>query len=52
VLDRIILTAHGHAAAAPGEATGHRAPAAATSSQAGDLRPPAAPDRPGEMTLQ
>jgi hypothetical protein len=52
VLDRIILIEHWHAAAAPGEANGHRAPAAATSSHAGDLRPPAAPDRPGEMTLQ
>jgi len=52
VLDRIILIDHWHAAAAPGEANGHRAPAEATSPGAGDLRPPAAPDRPGEMTLQ
>ncbi|MGE0035296.1 MAG: GAF domain-containing protein [Xanthobacteraceae bacterium] len=52
VLDRIILIEHWHAAAAPGEANGHRAPAAATPSHAGDLRPPPASDRPGEMTLQ
>jgi polysaccharide biosynthesis protein PelD len=52
VLGRIILIEHWHAAAAPGEANGHRAPAAATPSGDGDLRPPAAPDRPGELTLQ
>jgi hypothetical protein len=52
VLGRIILIDNWHAAAAPGEANGHRDTVAATPSRAGDLPRAAGPGRPGEMTLQ
>ncbi len=52
VLGRIILIEHWHAAAAPGEANGHRDPVAAAPSGAGDLTRPADPGHPGEVTLQ
>jgi hypothetical protein len=52
VLGRIILIENWHAAAAPGEANGHRDKVAATPSRAGDLPRSAGPSRPGEITLQ